>query len=698
MPPKSDIQNNLISHLVSSLGPNKTGSYSPFGDSMMSVNVTQQHQQQSPVTPNSNNNSSNANVKKPRIVAEVKPMRMSYSDVLSKTANEENQNAQQNAANNNSTSSSPNTTLPIKKVDKKFPNASNFEKKITEGDKENGIAAPKAKKSALNSLLTNSGSSDGKKSSLNGSKSENGGKSSSGTQGTRKKGTRGQSNAAGSMENGKRNLTLDSQRNSQKNDSDDTDDDENSSSENESDDDEDIPMEYYNVRKNIHDNGGQHHNIEKITGVVNKPQLSASVSYKKSKATTSSTLINRSQTKPEKTQKRTVKTSTSSRKRQKHEVLLKLCVSWFNYLLKFLQWLWTLILDVGYLSCGIIWDRLNLGYQYVRQLALGLRQELKSTSGRPSLLWLKNAWKRFDGRFEKKSRWAFWRYSFWKKKTIASEQVKDYYKDGRLPKTAEEAMSSLLNCKGKDAYSILGVSPNCSQEQIRKHYKKIAVLVHPDKNKQAGAEEAFKVLQRSFELIGEPESRNKYDQSMAEALNAEKAWSELNDLLVQLQTKISEAANTIRCSSCIGRHPRKPTGRKPFAARECSTCKIRHPAREGDIWAETAMMGFRWKYLALMEGHVYDITEWAMCQKGALSHLQANSCVVQYKIVLGGNTQQQQQQQQQNHHQPGNGANEREKFHKKDANASEPSLDDFFLNNIYAGQTQQHQQRRRFKK
>jgi DnaJ homolog subfamily C member 14 len=56
------------------------------------------------------------------------------------------------------------------------------------------------------------------------------------------------------------------------------------------------------------------------------------------------------------------------------------------------------------------------------------------------------------------------------------------------------------------SFSILGVSPDCSQEQIRKHYKKIAVLVHPDKNKQPGAEEAFKVLQRSFELIGEPVS------------------------------------------------------------------------------------------------------------------------------------------------------------------------------------------------
>lgn len=98
--------------------------------------------------------------------------------------------------------------------------------------------------------------------------------------------------------------------------------------------------------------------------------------------------------------------------------------------------------------------------------------------------------------------------------------------------------------------------------------------------------------------------------------------------------------------------------RKPFAARECSTCKIRHPAREGDIWAETSCFGFRWKYLALMEGNVYDITQWALCQRGALSHLQANSCVVQYKIVLGGNGGNQQQQQNQSH--------DKDKF-KKDA-------------------------------
>lgn len=72
----------------------------------------------------------------------------------------------------------------------------------------------------------------------------------------------------------------------------------------------------------------------------------------------------------------------------------------------------------------------------------------------------------------------------------------------------------LINCS-LFYFSILGVPPDSPQEQIRKHYKKIAVLVHPDKNKQAGAEEAFKVLQRAFELIGEPvrvqESCKKYN-------------------------------------------------------------------------------------------------------------------------------------------------------------------------------------------
>ena len=53
-------------------------------------------------------------------------------------------------------------------------------------------------------------------------------------------------------------------------------------------------------------------------------------------------------------------------------------------------------------------------------------------------------------------------------------------------------------------YSILGVSRDCSDEEIKRYYRKQAILVHPDKNRQAGAEEAFKILAHAFELIGEP--------------------------------------------------------------------------------------------------------------------------------------------------------------------------------------------------
>ncbi|XP_037944559.1 putative uncharacterized protein DDB_G0282129 [Teleopsis dalmanni] len=372
-----------------------------------------------------------------------------------------------------------------------------------------------------------------------------------------------------------------------------------------------------------------------------------------------------------------------------YELAKKLLTTWLEYMIKILNWLFYLVYDIIVLGFSMFYDRMLTAYDSSLIFVKQLRKDLKQNSDKPSI-WIKNYWRKFDGRFEKNSNWAFWR-KFYKKKP--PDVPTESFKSGRLPQTGEEAMYSLLNCKGKDAYSILGVPANSSPEQIRKHYKKIAVLVHPDKNKQAGAEEAFKVLQRAFELIGEPENRLAYDQSLVEALHAEKAWTELHDLLSQLQTKITEAANTIRCSTCGLRHPRKQIDRPHYAARDCASCKIRHSAREGDIWAETSFMGLRWKYLALMEGKVYDITEWANCQKGALSHLEPNSHMVQYRIVRGAQQQQQQQQTQQQRQQqsPQNSqkynsysAGGSGKFNR-DIPQSDTSLHDF-LDNLYSGQ------------
>lgn len=85
-----------------------------------------------------------------------------------------------------------------------------------------------------------------------------------------------------------------------------------------------------------------------------------------------------------------------------------------------------------------------------------------------------------------------------------------------MPTTGDEAMKRLLACKGKDPYSILGVTPTCTDDDIKRYYKRQAFLVHPDKNNQPGAEEAFKILVHAFDMIGEPERRASYDRGMLE--------------------------------------------------------------------------------------------------------------------------------------------------------------------------------------
>lgn len=48
--------------------------------------------------------------------------------------------------------------------------------------------------------------------------------------------------------------------------------------------------------------------------------------------------------------------------------------------------------------------------------------------------------------------------------------------------------------------------------------------------------------------------------------------------------------------------------RDPAEARFCAECKRCHSAEEGDLWAESSMLGLRITYFACMDGKVYDIT------------------------------------------------------------------------------------------
>lgn len=66
----------------------------------------------------------------------------------------------------------------------------------------------------------------------------------------------------------------------------------------------------------------------------------------------------------------------------------------------------------------------------------------------------------------------------------------------------------------KDYYSILNVSENATTEEIKKSYRKLAMVHHPDKNPndKENAEKKFKEISEAYGVLSDEEKRQNYDK------------------------------------------------------------------------------------------------------------------------------------------------------------------------------------------
>ncbi|XP_076008233.1 dnaJ homolog subfamily C member 7-like isoform X2 [Genypterus blacodes] len=106
---------------------------------------------------------------------------------------------------------------------------------------------------------------------------------------------------------------------------------------------------------------------------------------------------------------------------------------------------------------------------------------------------------------------------------LYEEGVRDYEKVYQTEKTTEHkhllkaAQLELKKSKRKDYYKVLGVGKNATDDEIKKAYRKRALMHHPDRHSAATTEvqkeeeKKFKEVGEAFTVLSDPKKKVRYD-------------------------------------------------------------------------------------------------------------------------------------------------------------------------------------------
>lgn len=156
----------------------------------------------------------------------------------------------------------------------------------------------------------------------------------------------------------------------------------------------------------------------------------------------------------------------------------------------------------------------------------------------------------------------------------------------------------------RDYYEVLEVSKSATADEIKKAYRKLAIKYHPDKNPDnPEAEEKFKEAAEAYEVLSNPEKKQRYDQFGHQGLgggfgggggmNMEDIFSQFGDIFggggfgsffgggggrrtkkgtnlrVKLKLSLAEVANGVEKKIKVKRH----LVAEGVTFKSCSTCQ-----------------------------------------------------------------------------------------------------------------------------
>ncbi|KAM3324113.1 hypothetical protein P3S67_005264 [Capsicum chacoense] len=143
------------------------------------------------------------------------------------------------------------------------------------------------------------------------------------------------------------------------------------------------------------------------------------------------------------------------------------------------------------------------------------------------------------------------------------------------------AAESKVNGEG-NFYGILGVSPKADDEAIRKQYRKLALMLHPDKNKSIGAEAAFKHVSEAWSLLSDKTKKTAYDtrnmNALQQRVQAEIADSSQQSTQNGFHKFAKNAASRVRPPKCSTSKKSSSFGTKERGTfwTVCYRCKMQY--------------------------------------------------------------------------------------------------------------------------
>ena len=90
------------------------------------------------------------------------------------------------------------------------------------------------------------------------------------------------------------------------------------------------------------------------------------------------------------------------------------------------------------------------------------------------------------------------------------------------------------------AYELLNIKPSAIADDIRKAYRKKALALHPDKNREAGSEEKFREVNVSYEILSNETTRGEYDEYLRKRKDNIRPTPEVNSARKQKIEQLSK--------------------------------------------------------------------------------------------------------------------------------------------------------------